>query len=162
RHRKTSSVRAYMRNTLQPQGRSADRFTSAAFLPGPEAPLKIFFCGTLRQNWMSSWQRCQTLRELGHSVVEFQQDGYNDGAIASRLKRLATNCLYDDRVIDEFNHHFLTAVLAVRPQVAWIEWPVLLRRQTLEDAAARLPNCRWVAFQDDNPFGSRPGEHRRW
>jgi spore maturation protein CgeB len=56
----------------------------------------------------------------------------------------------------------LEAVIRARPDVAWLEWPLLLLGETLAQARSRLPGTMWVSFQDDNPFVSRPGEQQRW
>jgi hypothetical protein len=111
---------------------------------------------------MSGWQRCECLKELGHWVVPFNQDSYvNRARRRSPLLRLHLN-FYDEQVVSEFNRDLLAALVATRPQVAWLEWPFLLRSETLHEAATRLPDCVLVSFQDDNPFGTRPGELNRW
>ena len=111
---------------------------------------------------MSGWQRYQGLKELGHDVTPFPQDEYLSRALRRTPLRLLKGGLYSDQVVAEFNRTLLDAVVDLRPDIAWLEWPLLLRAETLAKAATRVPHCVFVSFQDDNPFGSRPGEHRRW
>jgi hypothetical protein len=124
--------------------------------------LKIFFSGGLGGPWMSGWQRCECLKNLGHEVIEFDQDHYVSRASRRNPFMRLQGLLYDEPVVDEFNRHILAKLAATRPDIAWLEWPLLLRRETLDEAVSLLPDCALVSFQDDNPFGSRPGEQRRW
>jgi hypothetical protein len=124
--------------------------------------VKILFSAGLDGEWKSGWQRCQCLKELGHEIVSFDQDVYFRRASCSRSVRLFTGRFYDQRIVEEFNRDILAALLQAKPDFAWLEWPMLLDRDTIAQAAARLPQCKWISFQDDNPFGSRPGERKRW
>jgi hypothetical protein len=124
--------------------------------------VKIFFSGELGGPWMSGWQRCQALRDLGHKIIQFEQGGFLRRATMSKPVRLLTAKYYNEKVIDEFNHSILEATLTARPDLVWLEWPIILRGETLARAAQELPQCTFVSFQDDNPFGSRPGEQERW
>jgi hypothetical protein len=124
--------------------------------------MKIFFCGGLTGEWTSGWQRCQCLKDQGHNVVPFEQESYFSHASLPRAVQVLTGRFYDQQRVDQFNSDVLAAILDAQPQVAWLEWPMLLRSETLKRAAARLPECKWVSFQDDNPFGSRPYEKKRW
>jgi hypothetical protein len=129
---------------------------------GSTRDLKTFFCGVLGGVWRSGRQRCDCLRELGCEVVPFDQHDYLQRALRrNRLFRLARG-YYDEQALSQFNQDVLAALIAARPQVAWFEWPFLLKRETLLEAASRMPDCVMVSFQDDNPFGSRLGELRRW
>lgn len=83
-------------------------------------------------------------------------------AISRKTECFLTGKYYRERVVAEFNDALLRALMELRPKVAWLEWPVLVRRETLAEATRRLPGCRFVSFQDDNPFGSRSGEQKRW
>jgi spore maturation protein CgeB len=125
-------------------------------------PIKIIFLGSLPGKWTSGWQRCRALKDLGHEVVEFPQHDFLARAGFSKSMRLLTGRFYDERIIEEFNRQILSVVATVRPAVAWLEWPLLVRRETLQRISVRYPGCRLVSFQDDNPFGSRTGEARRW
>jgi hypothetical protein len=124
--------------------------------------MRIFFCGGLAGEWSSGWQRCQCLRELGHEILPFEQEPYLRHASLRQPMRVLIGRFYKPKVLEEFNRDLLAAILNARPEVAWLEWPLLLQSETLAEAAARLPRTKWVSFQDDNPFGSRPGEKQRW
>jgi hypothetical protein len=124
--------------------------------------VKIFFSGSLAGEWMSGWQRCQCLEELGHEVITFDQQPYLERAGSSKAVRVLTGCFYDQKMVEEFNRDILAAAQEARPDIAWLEWPMLLHCEALADLASRLPRCKWVSFQDDNPFGFRPGEKKRW
>lgn len=124
--------------------------------------MRIFFSGGLAGEWTSGWQRFRSLEDLGHEVTTFEQDTYLRRASPSKPMRVLTRRFYNQEVVEEFNRNFLAAILNAQPEVAWLEWPMLVGADTLEQAATRLPKCRWISFQDDNPFGSRPDEHKRW
>src|SRR5262245_13464675 len=111
---------------------------------------------------MSGWQRCRALRELGHEVIPFDQDTYIDRALIRNPVLRLVGKLYDAQVMEEFNQEILKQLPAARPEIAWFEWPMLLRGSTLSEVASLLPGCLLVCFQDDNPFGSRRGEQQRW
>src|SRR5215475_9462394 len=103
--------------------------------------MNIFFSGGVAGEWRSGWQRCQCLKELGHSVVTFDQEPYLSGALLRKPVRMVTGRFYDQKIVDEFNRDFLQAFVDARPDVAWVEWPYLLKRETLERAAARHRKC---------------------
>ncbi len=124
--------------------------------------MKIFFQGTLTGPWASGWQRCETVRQIGGDVVPFCQSIFLERAQPSRWRRLAGRSAFKPEVIDAFNDTWLRMVLESRPDVAWLEWPKLLRRETLRRARSHLPRCRFVAFYDDNPFGGRLDELWQW
>jgi len=124
--------------------------------------MKIFFLGSLGADWMSGWQRCQTLRELGHEIVPFPQDDYLQRASHGRLDRWLTGQIWKEEEVDRFNLDFLRAVKMARPEIAWLEWPKLLRPETIQAARRQLPQCSFVCFQDDNPFGGRDDEKNSW
>jgi hypothetical protein len=111
---------------------------------------------------MSGWQRFDCLKSLGHTVVPFDQEPYIQRAFERKTFFRYGPAEYDASVLAEFNRDILATLVSARPHVAWFEWPFLLRRETLTEAAARLPGCVLVSFQDDNPFGTRWGELRRW
>ena len=124
--------------------------------------MRIFFAGGLSGEWMSGWQRCECLKALGLEVITFDHYTYQRRASPAKPIRILTGRFYDQTVVEKFNRDFLAALLAAQPDVAWLEWPMLLRTETLELAASRLPQCIWASFQDDNPFGSRSEERKRW
>jgi len=124
--------------------------------------MKIFFSGCIASSAMSGWQRFHALKDLGHQVIPFEQSDFLNRASLKRPLRFMLRRFYDQSVLDAFNRDILEALVRSRPQVAWLEWPMVLSRETLVEAARRLPGCWFVSFQDDNPFGSRAGEHERW
>src|SRR5207302_7229330 len=124
--------------------------------------MKIFFLGNLNADWMSGWQRCQTLRELGHEIVPFPQDDYMRRASHGRMGRWLTGQIWKEEEVDRFNLDFLRAVKMAQPEIAWLEWPKLLRPETIHAARGQLPQCSFVCFQDDNPFGGRDDEKNSW
>lgn len=125
--------------------------------------MKIFFCGALTRRWMSGWQRCQTLRELGYEVVEFRQDGYQPSSrLLARLVHRLTGKVFDTGLVERFNRDFLAAIGSARPDVAWIEKALLLRADTLAQAKRLHPACEFICFQDDDPFGLRTDERPFW
>src|SRR5262249_1778690 len=121
-----------------------------------------FFSGSLDGQWQSGWQRCESLKQLGHEVIPFSQDGYVSRALVRNPLSRLMGKVYDEPVLKEFNRDVLAAVIDTQPDIAWFEWPVLLRGETLSQARLRLPDCTLISFQDDNPFGLRPGEQQRW
>ena len=124
--------------------------------------MKVFFQGVLAGVWASGWQRCETLRGLAEEVVPFCQSTFLQRAAPTRWQRLTGRHPFDDRVVDEFNQHWLSRIVECQPDIAWLEWPKLLRAETLAQARARLPRCRFIAFYDDNPFGERTDELWQW
>src|SRR5262249_6174853 len=123
---------------------------------------RIFFSGGIIGPWTSGWQRCRALIELGHEVIPFEHSAYMSRALIRNPLLRIQGKLYQEEVVEEFNRHLLNRLLATRPEIAWFEWPMLLRNSTLARAASRLPGCTLVSFQDDNPFGARRGEQQRW
>src|SRR5215831_19470421 len=88
---------------------------------GSDRKRKVFFCGGLSGAWMSGWQRCECLKELGHWVVPFNQDSYVHRALRRSPLLQFHLSFYDEQVVSEFNRDLLAALLATRPQVAWLE-----------------------------------------
>ena len=123
---------------------------------------RVFFLGNLAKEWMSGWQRCETLRGLNCQVIPFCQSTFLQRAEPSRWKRLTGRSRFDAEAVGAFNRAWLSAVCESGADLAWLEWPKLLQRETLTAARARLPRCRFVAFYDDNPFGDRTDELWQW
>ena len=124
--------------------------------------MRLFFQGTLTGVWTSGWQRCESLLGLGHDVVRFCQARALQQASPGRLRTLVGCTRFDMRVVEAFNRQWLKALVDCRPDVAWLEWPKLLLAETILQARARLPRCRFIAFFDDNPFGERTAELWQW
>ena len=124
--------------------------------------MKLFFSDSIKADWLTGHHRVQTLAELGHEIVQFAQDDFLATAYQGRLARLCAEEFYSAEAVEQFNAAFLTVFKAARPEVAWLEWPVLLRAETLRQARCATPDCTFVSFQDDNPFGTRHNEIERW
>ena len=122
----------------------------------------IFFCGMLDHISMSGAQRLAALREEGHHVVPFHQDQHMAHAMRTWPLRKWTDCVFRPEAVTAFNAAFLTALRRSAPSIAWIEKALLLQPSTLERARDLLPNCTFVCFQDDDPFGLRLEEERLW
>lgn len=124
--------------------------------------MKLLFLGSLSANWMSGWQRCETLRQLVTEVVPFCQNTFLALGQPSCWRRLCDGFEFDEEAVAGFNREWLQKICACRPDVAWLEWPKLLRGETVAAARKRLPHCQFVAFFDDNPFGARTDEEWQW
>ncbi len=122
--------------------------------------MRIFFCGGLGAQWMTGWQRCQVFKELGHNVIEFAQDPYHyHSLIRGVIKKITGVYFFNKTVLHQFNSDFWDTITAANPDIAWIEKALLLMPETLEKAKRYLPNCIFVCYQDDDPFG--PNHHER-
>jgi hypothetical protein len=99
---------------------------------------------------------------LGHEVVPFEQGPLLARATLRKPNRLFAGSFYDERVVAQFNQTIFEALVSAKPDLAWLEWPLLLRRETLARATQAIRGCQFVSFQDDNPFGSRSRERERW
>jgi hypothetical protein len=56
----------------------------------------------------------------------------------------------------------LQAAFDQRPDVAWLEWPRLIGPDAIRALKQRLPDCRVVSFQNDNPFADRKYAFSGW
>jgi spore maturation protein CgeB len=125
--------------------------------------MRILFCGELSARWRSGWQRCQSLKDLGHQVIEFHHERYSDNpSLVQKLTRRVTGKAFGQEVLSLYNRDFVETLQTVKPQIAWIEWPQMLLADTVRDAKRQMSECIFVSFQDDNPFGSRRNERPRW
>lgn len=125
--------------------------------------MKIFFSGYLNAQWKMGWQRAQTFIELGHTVIKFLQDNYNQPSLSRNLlKPLTKNYVFQQKDIEEFNKNFILAIQEAQPEIAWIEKALLLLPETLEKAKRILPGCTFVCFQEDDPFGPSVAELPVW
>jgi spore maturation protein CgeB len=124
--------------------------------------MMIFFCSMLGDISMSGAQRLSTLMEDGYGTHAFRQDPYMSGSVrAIPLRYLARSPFRPDAVA-AFNRDLLGELRRVRPKVAWLEKPLLLLPNTLLRARDLLPDCTFVCFQDDDPFGERTEERALW
>jgi len=132
--------------------------TLARFFP----EMKIHFLGALSDLWMSGWQRFQTLRQLGQEVLPMCQSTHLAQAMPSRWQRLLGAHSFNEAALLNFNREWLRTLVTQQPNVAWLEWPKLLLRETIEEGRSHVPHCRFIAFYDDNPFGTRAEERWQW
>ena len=109
--------------------------------------MKIFFAGYLDAQWMTGWQRCQVLKELGNEVYEFNQHkSWKVSSTQTILKYVTNQFFFDTKKINVFNQIFLNEFIAYKPEVAWIEKSLLLLPETLEKARELFPNCIFICF----------------
>ena len=112
---------------------------------------------------MSSYQRCDALRRLGHTVQSFEYGVFRPAeTVAFRVRRRFVG----PRVAREHDDRVNEALLALRdqmtPDIVWMEWPRVFRRDTLDRLRAAWPHAIFASFQDDNPFGDRAAERAYW
>lgn len=125
--------------------------------------MKIFFASYVGADWRSGWQRARALENIGCQKKEFSYEGYeNKWNLLQRLAHKISRNPFDDVLLETFNREFALAITDYKPGIAWIEKPLLLLPETLEECKRRLPDCTFVCFQDDDPFGKRSGEEPLW
>jgi spore maturation protein CgeB len=122
----------------------------------------IFFCSMLGDISMAGAQRLSTLREDGYDTHAFHQDPYMSDSVKAPPWRYLTRSPFRADSIAAFNRDLLRELSRVRPKVAWIEKALLLSPNTLLRARDLLPDCTFVCFQDDDPFGERTEESALW
>lgn len=126
-------------------------------------PVKIFFASYIGADWRSGWQRARALENIGYQKMEFAYERYDSQwTIAQRFAHKIFKNPFDDNLLKTFNREFTLSITNYKPEIAWIEKPLLLFPDTLEDCQRRLPNCVFACFQDDDPFGKRSGEEPLW
>ena len=125
--------------------------------------MKILFCAHHMNSIINKdLQRYETLRELGYDAVPFGFDTYATFGMFTRLMiRLGVGGLPKQNLVS-FNRDLLERVIAVRPDVVWVEKALLLLAETIAQARQILPNTVWISYQDDNPFGRRRNEIPTW
>ncbi|MBI1840575.1 MAG: glycosyltransferase [Verrucomicrobia bacterium] len=124
--------------------------------------VKIFFQGGVGGDWMSGWQRRETLRDLGHDVASLCHDAAMRSAHPSRWRLLLRKPEWNQKEAEEFNQLWFARLIAASPDLAWLEWPKLLSSETLQAARRKFPRCLFVGFYDDNPFGGRTQDAWQW
>jgi len=123
---------------------------------------KLFFAGVIKNQWSSCWQRYDILRSKKLEVKAFANDEYYGvNFLVSRLYKIFFNDFVPKSNIEKYNFDLLKEVLEFQPNIVWLEWPLLLKRATLSELKAKLPNSIVVSFQDDNPFGHN-SESEKW
>jgi len=103
------------------------------------------------------------MEKLGCQMNEFAYDKYDKklNTVQKAYYKLIQRP-FTDSILNTFNREFRDAVTAHKPNLAWIEKPLMLFPETLEECKRRLPDCTFVCFQDDDPFGKRSGEEPLW
>jgi hypothetical protein len=107
-------------------------------------------------------QQYETLRELGYDVVPFGFHTYNTFSLFTRLIFRFGVGGFPKKNLVSFNRDFLEKIVAVKPDVIWVEKALLLLPETIAQAKQILPNTFWVSSQCDNPFGRRRNEIPTW
>ena len=107
-------------------------------------------------------QRYETLRELGYDVVPFGFHTYHNFSLFTRLTFRFGAGRFPRKNLDLFNRDFLEKIVAVKPDVIWVEKALLLLPETLAQVKRFLPNTLLVSYQHDNPFGRRSNELPTW
>lgn len=125
--------------------------------------VKIFFASNVGANWMSGWQRAKAMENIGCQKKEFTYDRYEEkwNTLQSILHRMTGNP-FDKDMLKVFNRDFFFSIADYKPDIAWIEKPLMLFPETLKECKRRIPGCVYVCFQDDDPFGKRSGEEPLW
>lgn len=125
--------------------------------------MRIFFASHVGADWRSGWQRARALENIGCQKKEFAYEGYESRwTLAQRLAHKISRNPFSGDLLEAFNKEFSLSIIDYSPEIAWIEKPLLLYPETLEKCKRRLPNCIFVCFQDDDPFGNRSGEEPLW
>lgn len=125
--------------------------------------MRVAFFGTISHAWQSSYQRLDCLRQTGAEVR-----ACNTGASGvqlhwgQRIWRKLAYAPFSDRELQRYNEGVAEACTGRQPEVVWLEWPLLLARETLLGIRERWPGSTIVCFQDDNPFDDRLYERPRW
>ncbi len=123
----------------------------------------ILFTGDLADVSMSSYQRCDALRRLGHAVQSFDYGAFRPPeTMAFRVRRRIFGPQTARAQDALLNRSLLALRDQVKPDIVWMEWPRTFHRETLEQLRAAWPHAIFACFQDDNPFGDREEERAGW
>jgi len=128
--------------------------------------MRILFAGIIEKPWMSGWQRMRALQQLGHDIVPVSLTAtHRLNSWDSLQRRLLPIAAYERtlrRKAERSSAEVLQAALDQRPDVAWLEWPRLITPEAIMAIKRRLPSCRVVSFQNDNPFAARKYAFHGW
>lgn len=113
---------------------------------------------------MTGWQRCQTLKELGHEVAELCQNGSSLSPAGRFLKywKHYPGEIYEKKSLKQFNEQFTQLALETKPELVWVDKALTLLPETLAEVKQKLPYCIFVSYQDDDPFGLRTWQLSMW
>lgn len=120
--------------------------------------MRILFAGRFEHPATSGWQRKRGLEDLGHSIIPFQWEGTSENRLWHALKvRLLSHERYE-KTLEAHSRgccdRLLKAALHHKPDLLWLEWPLLVTGETIREIKQNLPDAQIVSFQNDNPFGS--------
>jgi spore maturation protein CgeB len=121
--------------------------------------MKILLYGDTTGEGFSSWQRLEAFRGIGHEVVAV--NSHREDKAKPYLVRLLPLSLYEATLSHAAATQcelLMSEALRFRPDLIWLEWPLLIDGGVIRKLKRLLPAARIVSFQDDNPFGRR---HRR-
>jgi len=121
--------------------------------------MKILFAGIIDKPSRTGWQRMRALETLGHDVVPVPLERtHRENSWDSVQKRILRATRYE-RTLDgkaaEASSAVLAAALAHRPDLIWLEWPRLIKAETISQIKRDMPSAQVVSFQHDNPFADR-------
>ncbi len=123
--------------------------------------MRILFAGNLVSALETSWQRFDVMRRMGHTVEGVDLGPYGDLGQRRFLRRI------DGRAFTETNLREANALVLKRveiwgPDILWVDKGLLIVPNTLRKIKERWPALQLIAYQDDNPFGSRTFERPFW
>jgi spore maturation protein CgeB len=137
--------------------------------------MRVLFLGQVLEKWESGWQRQQAMREAGHEVVtvdwrKMEKTNGNDHQwerIAQKLARRSRAILgwwqkHRSKAILEWVRKHRDWLRSMKARVVWIEWPLFVSQEVLQEMRKLLEGAVFVSYQDDNPFGRRRGERGWW
>jgi hypothetical protein len=125
--------------------------------------MKILFCAHYLNSIIhKDLQRYETLRSFGHDVVPFSFHAYCRFAPFTKLLFRLGIGAFPRSKLETFNRDLLETVIAVNPDVVWVEKALLLLPETIARAKQARRHTLWVSYQDDNPFGGRLNEVPTW
>lgn len=124
--------------------------------------IKLFFAGIIKNAWSTSWQRYDILKSKDLDVMAFANDKYyNVNFLVTKFQKIFFNEFTTKGNIYKYNSDLMKKILEFKPNIVWFEWPLLLKRATMEKLKMELPQSLFISFQDDNPFGPK-SESEKW
>lgn len=123
-----------------------------------DVPVKILVAGDGRSA-IHEVAVAKAFRELGHRVEEFHWGAYFDGDMPASTWLRAQNKLLLGPRVRKVNEDFTAKVLAFEPEIVFVYRGTHITPGALETIKQRLPSCRVLGYNNDDPFG--PG-HSSW